>query len=94
MNRYMVVATFKPNTNMNEVMAVVAEERAQVVVLRSAGQLGTLHISLARGTIFLEIFAPDESQAAATVTSLPMSRWWNLDVYPTPEPTLPGAASA
>jgi muconolactone delta-isomerase len=94
MNTYMVVATFKPNTNMQEVFAVVAEERAQVAVLKSAGQLGSLHISLARGTIFLEIFAPDESQAVATVNSLPMSRWWDLDLYPTPEPTLPAAASA
>jgi hypothetical protein len=94
MNTYMVVATFKPNTDMNEVMAVVTEERAQVVVLKSADQLGSLHISLARGTIFLEIFAPDENQATAIVNSLPMARWWNLAVYPTPEPTLPNQASA
>lgn len=94
MNTYMVVATFKPNTDMNEVFAVVGAERAQVAVLKSTGQLGALHISLARDTIFLEIFAPDESQAVAIVTSLPMSRWWNLDLYPTPEPTLPGEAAA
>ena len=94
MNTYMVVATFKPNTDMNEVFAVVGAERAQVVVLKNEGRLGSLHISLARGTIFLEIFAPDEGQAAATVNSLPMSRWWNLDLYPTPEPTLPPQASA
>ena len=89
MNKYMVVATFKPDTDMNEVMAVVTEERAQVVVLRGAGQLGSLHISLARGTIFLEIFASDESQAIGIVNTLPIARWWSLDVYPTPEPTLP-----
>ena len=52
MNTYIVVATFKPNTNMQEVFAVVAAERAQVVVLRSAGQLGFVHLSLARGTVF------------------------------------------
>ncbi|MCX6049213.1 MAG: hypothetical protein NT075_29280, partial [Chloroflexi bacterium] len=86
-------ATFKPNTNMNEVFAVVGEERAQVGVLKDAGRLGSLHISLARGTIFLEIFAPDEAQAVAIVNSLPMSRCWNLDLYSTPEPTLPGQAS-
>ena len=94
MDTYVVVATFKPNTNMQEVFAVVNEERAQVAVLRSAGQLGSLHISLARGTIFLEIFAPDERQASAIVNTLPMSRWWDLDVYPTPEPTLPGTVTA
>ncbi len=94
MNTYMVVATFKPNTNMNEVWAVVAEERAQVTLLKNAGQLGSLHISLVRGTIFLEIFASDESQSVAIVNTLPISRWWNLDVYPTPEPTLPSQVSA
>ena len=94
MNTYMVVATFKPNTNMQEVFAVVAEERAQVAVLRSAGQLGAVHLSQARNTVFLEISAPDETQASAVVNSLPMSRWWDIDLYPTVEPTLPGAAGA
>ncbi len=94
MNSYIVVATFKPNTNMQEVFALVAEERAQVVVLRSAGQLGAVHLSLARNTVFLEISAPDETQASAVVTSLPMSRWWNLDLYLTVEPTLPSQTSA
>lgn len=94
MNSYIVVATFKPNTNMQEVFAVVAEERAQVVVLRSAGQLGAVHLSLARNTVFLEISAPDETQARAVVNSLPMSRWWDIDLYPTVEPTLPSQTSA
>ena len=94
MNTYIVVATFKPNTNMQEVFAVVAAERAQVVVLRSAGQLGFVHLSLARGTVFLEIVAADETQASAVVNSLPMSRWWDIDLYPTVEPTLPGQTSA
>ena len=94
MNTYIVVATFKPNTNMQEVFAVVNEERAQVAVLRSAGQLGFVHLSLARGTVFLEITAADETQASAVVNSLPMSRWWDIDLYPTVEPTLPGQASA
>jgi muconolactone delta-isomerase len=90
----MVVATFKPNTDMQEVFAVVAEERAQVAALKSAGQLGSVHLSLPRGTVFLEIFAPDEPQAVAVVTSLPMSRWWDIDLYPSSEPTQPGARAA
>ena len=94
MNTYIVVATFKPNTNMQEVFAVVADERAKVAVLRSAGQLGAVHLSLARNTVFLEIFAPNETQASADVNSLPMSRWWDIDLYPTVEPTLPGAVPA
>jgi phosphoribosyl-dephospho-CoA transferase len=90
----MVVGTFKPNTDMQEVFAIVAEELAQVAVLRSAGQLGSIHLSQPRATVFLEIFAPDEPHAVAIVTSLPMSRWWDLDLYPTSEPTLPGARAA
>jgi tRNA threonylcarbamoyladenosine modification (KEOPS) complex Pcc1 subunit len=93
MNTFIVVATFKPNTNMQEVFAVVNEERAQVAVLRSASQLGFVHLSLARSTVFLEILAADETQARAVVNSLPMSRWWDLDLYPTVEPTLPNQAS-
>ena len=91
MNTYIVVATFKPNTEMQEVFAVVKEEQAQVTVLRSAEQLGAIHISMARGTVFLEIFAPDETQAVAIATSLPMSRWWNLDLYPISAPPPPNA---
>jgi tRNA threonylcarbamoyladenosine modification (KEOPS) complex Pcc1 subunit len=94
MNTFIVVATFNPNTNMKEVFAVVNEERAQVAVLRSASQLGFVHLSLARSTVFLEILAADETQARAVVNSLPMSRWWELDLYPTVEPTLPNQASA
>ncbi len=94
MNTYMVVATFKPDTDMSKLLPVIAEERAQVAALRGDGRLGSLHIAQARGTVFLEIFAPDEVQALTAVNSLPLSRWWNLDVYPTPEPTLPSEASA
>ena len=89
MTTYIIVASFKPNTNMQEVFAVAKEEQAQVAALRSAGRLGAVHLSMARGTVFLEIIAPDETQAAAVVASLPMARWWNLDSYPTVEPTQP-----
>ena len=87
MNTYIIVATFKPNTEMQAVLAVYKEEQAQVATLRSAGQLGAVHVSMARGTVFLEIIAADETQAVAVATSLPMSRWWNLDTFPTMEPT-------
>jgi pyridoxamine 5'-phosphate oxidase family protein len=86
---FIVVATFKPDTDMREVMAVVAEERAQVDVLKRDGRMGSGFISQPRGTVFLEIFAADESGAAETAKTLPMSKWWDLDVYPTPAPALP-----
>lgn len=40
MNAYIVIATFKSNTNMQGTFALMADERAQVIVLRSAGQIG------------------------------------------------------
>jgi pyridoxamine 5'-phosphate oxidase family protein len=85
---FMVVATFKPDTDMGEVMTVVVEERAQVDVLKREGRMGSGHISQPRGTVFLEIFAANEANAASTVKTLPMSKWWDLDVYPCPAPIL------
>ena len=93
MDTFMVVATFKPDTDMTEVFAVVREEGAQVEVLKAAGRMGSGHISMPRRTVFLEIFAADEPSAADTVRTLPMSKWWDLDVYPCPAPTLPMVAS-
>ena len=89
----MVVCTFKDGTAMDEVFAVVAEEKAQVDVLTKAGHLGSIHLSLARGTVFIETFAVDADEAESTVRTLPMSKWWNLDVYPLGAPAAPGVAS-
>jgi hypothetical protein len=91
MSTFMVVATFKPDTDMRDVFAVVEKELVQVEALRAAGRVGAIHISMARGTTFLEVFASDEDGARATVDTLPMSRWWDLDVYPTTPPAQPGA---
>jgi hypothetical protein len=91
MHTFMVVATFKPETDMRDVFAVVNDELAQVEVLRAEARMGSIHISLARGTTFIEVFAPDEGSARATAEALPMARWWDLDVYPTAPPALPSA---
>ncbi len=91
MDTYMVVATFKPDTDMRDVFAVVKDELAQVEVLRDEHRIGSIHISLARGTTFIEVFASDEGSARATAETLPMSKWWNIDIYPTTPPALPGA---
>jgi len=89
MTTYMVLCTFKPGTAMDEVFAVVGEEQAQVKELEDEGRLGAIHLSLERGTVFLEVFADDAEGAEETVRTLPMSAWWDLDVYPTGAPVLP-----
>ena len=79
----MVVSTFRPGTDMAEVMQVVAEEQAKVAELKAAGQIGAIFLStVTRATVFLEIFADDDESARAIVTSLPMAKWWDIDIFP------------
>ena len=92
MNTHMVVCTFRPGTDMADVFAVVAEEQAQVQALEREGRIGTIHLALARGTVFLEIFADDPAGAEATVRTLPMATWWDLDVFPIAAPAAPPVA--
>ena len=83
MNPFMVVCTFRPGTDMAEVMAVVGEEQAKVAELKALGVIGAVYLATRdRGTVFLEVFADGPEGAHEAVTSLPMSRWWDLDVYP------------
>lgn len=67
---------------MADVMAVRVEEAARVADLQANGRIGTVRISMARGTIFLEMFAADADDARAVIGTLPMARWWALDVFP------------
>lgn len=78
----MVICTFREGTDMADVFAVVDEEQRRVADLVAEGRVGSIRLSLARATVFIETFAADESDALATVHSLPMSRWWDLDVFP------------
>ncbi len=93
MDTFMAVCTFKEGTVMSEVFAVVAEEQAQVKVLEAEGRVGSIDLSLARGTVFIKTFADGSDQAAATIGTLPMAKWWNIDVFPLAAPVAPGAAS-
>lgn len=83
MRSFMVVATFKPDTNMDDVLAVVPQEQARLSELQSEGRIGALYLSTAsRQTVFLETFGETDDDAVAAVTALPMARWWDLDVFP------------
>ena len=90
----MVVCTFTPGTDMAEVMAVVAEEQAKVAELKALGSIGAVYLSTReRGTVFLEIFAASADGARETVVSLPMSKWWDLDVFPINAPVARDSAA-
>ena len=83
MTSFMVVATFKPGTNMADVMAVVPQEQARIAELQAEGKIGALYLATAaRQTVFLQTFADSADEALATVTALPMAAWWDLDAYP------------
>jgi muconolactone delta-isomerase len=82
MNSFMMVCTFKPGTVMDEVSAVAADEQAKVRSLQDASRMGAVRLSLARGTVFLEVFAEDSNAAETTVHELPMAKWWDLESYP------------
>lgn len=86
MSTFIVVAEFSPETALPHMNAVIAEEVAHVKLLQGEGRLGAVHISPARGRVFLEVRADDEDSARATVQSLPMAAWWDLDIYPTMAP--------
>ena len=45
------------------------------------------------GTVMDEVFADDADGAATCVRSLPMAKWWDLDIVPLGAPTVPGGAS-
>lgn len=92
MNAYMVVAKFKPGTVMAEVLAVLPQEQARVDELRAEGKLTGVHLATqARQTVFLQVSASDEDDAEQIVRTLPMAKWWDVDVFPLNG--APGAAS-
>ena len=81
MDQFMVVGTFRPDTDMGEVTALVPEEMAQVKVLEGEHVLRAVRVSLARDKVFLEVSAEDAAAAEATVHRLPMAKWWDLEIY-------------
>ena len=81
MATFMVICTFREGTDMTEVFATVAEEQAQAAALTEEGRVGSIYLSLERGTVFIETFAEDPQEAVATVKTLPMAAWWDLDVF-------------
>jgi len=83
LNPFMVVATFKPGTHMPDVFAVVPEEQDRVRQLQAEGRINTVYLATAaRQTVFLESFGNDADDVLAMVDTLPMAKWWDIDVFP------------
>lgn len=85
MATFIAVASFA-ETDLPLMRAVIEEEVAQVRVLTAEGRLKAVHVSPTRGRVFLEVSAASEEEARATVESLPMAQWWEIEIYPTMAP--------
>ena len=82
MKPYMVVATFKAGTNMPDVLAEVPAEQARMGELQAEGRVNALYLATAaRQTVFMEAFGHDIDDVVAMVNTLPMAKWWDIDVF-------------
>lgn len=81
MKQFMVVCSFKSETNNEEVTSMIPQEIAQVRILEKEGLLGGVRVSVARDKVFLDIFSDDAIGAESAVRRLPMSKWWDLETY-------------
>ena len=86
MATFIAVASFSPETDLPLMNGVLAEEVAQVRKLTAEGRLKAVHASPSRGRAFLEVVSESEDEALATVQTLPMAKWWEIEVYPTMGP--------
>lgn len=83
---FMVVGVIRDGTNFAEFAALRDAEHQQLDLLRSAGKVGAHHVSPSRRATFLEVIAADEEQAAQTLATLPLFRFFDADLYPTTPP--------
>lgn len=81
MNKYMVVCTFAVDVDWDDVTAIVPAEQAAAKALEEEGRLSAVRVSVKRDKVFLEVSAPDEKDALATTRRLPMSQWWDFEIF-------------
>lgn len=89
---FMVVGTLRDNTDFAQFAALRADEQAQLEVLRSNGKIGAHYVAPARGATFLEVIAADEEQVEATLSTLPLAQFFDIDIYATLPPDTAEAA--
>jgi hypothetical protein len=82
----MVVATFKDGVTQDEIRELIPAEQAQAKVLEEQGLLGVIKVAMPRRAVFIEAFANDEVELAATIASLPLAKLWDLEFFATTPP--------
>ena len=79
--QYLVVNTFHEGIGMKDILKVVVLERVKVKELQKQGMLGEVKLAVPQGKVFIDVFADTTDEAKATVEQLPMSKWWDIEVY-------------
>jgi len=83
---FMAVAVIRDDADLTELAALREDEHKRLEMLHSDGKIGAHHVSQARRTVFLEVMAADEKDAAETLATLPFAKFFDLDFYPIPLP--------
>ena len=81
MQQFVVVNTFHEGIGMKDILKVVIAERVKVKGLQEQGHLGEVKLAVPQGKVFLDVFAASEEQARTIVQQLPMSKWWDIEIY-------------
>ena len=81
MATYMIVCTFDPEANWEDISAVIPDEQIAAAELQKQGRLLSVRVSKSRDKVFLEVVAEDLEDAENTVQRLPMAKWWDLEIY-------------
>ena len=89
MQTFMVVATFKDGITLDDIRPLIPEEQAQAKALEARGAIGAIKISMPKRTTFIEAFGEDEQNILDTISTLPMAKLWNIEVFPTTPPAGP-----
>ena len=83
---FVVVATIRRDTNLADMMALMADEQMQIRSLQAGGSIGADHVAPSRTTAFLEVFASDEEHVMETLATLPFNPFFGVDVLPIEAP--------
>jgi hypothetical protein len=86
MNSYMVVATFKEGVTEEEIRALIPAEQAQAKLLEEKGLIGLIKVAMPKRTVFIEAFGKDDQSALETIYSLPLAKFWDIELFPITPP--------
>ena len=79
--QFLAVNTFHEGVGMKQIITKVLPERLKVNELRQQGSMGEVKLAIPQGKVFIDVFASTEEEAMETLKQLPMSQWWDIEMY-------------